>query len=148
PFASLADVQLPIVEAYHANLPSGVSPRILASRSVFVADKRAEARALAEVGLRKVAQHFPSVGHVFLGDTLDDLIFAMDSHVGTPNEVAESLAADRVLDHATEIAVQVHSVDPPHNFVLCSVELFAAQVAPALGWTDPPYPARLRTAAV
>ncbi|WP_054006672.1 putative FMN-dependent luciferase-like monooxygenase [Cypionkella psychrotolerans] len=148
PFASLADLQLPIVEAYHVNLPSGVSPRILASRSVFVADNRAEARALAEAGLRKVAQHFQSVGHVFPGDTLDDLIFAMDSHVGTPEEVAESLAADRVLDHATEIAVQVHSIDPPHDFILRSIELFAAQVAPALGWIDPPYPARLRTAAV
>ena len=148
PLASLADLQLPIIEGYHANLPSGVSPRILASRSVFVADNRAEARALAEAGLRKVAQHFQAVGHVFAGDTLDDLIIAMDSHVGTPDEVAESLAADRVLDHATEIAVQVHSVDPPHDFILRSIELFASQVAPALGWIDPPYPARLRAAAV
>ncbi len=148
PLASLADLQLPIVEAYHANLPSGAAPRILASRSVFVADNRAEARALAEIGLRKVAQHFQSVGHVFAGDTLDDLIFAMDSHVGTPDEVAESLAADRVLDHATEIAVQVHSVDPPHDFILRSIELFATQVAPALGWIETPYPARLRAGAV
>lgn len=148
PLASLADLQLPIVEAYHANLPTGAAPRILASRSVFVADNRAEARALAEIGLRKVAQHFQSVGHVFAGDTLDDLLFAMDSHVGTPEEVAESLAADRVLDHATEIAVQVHSVDPPHDFILRSIELFATQVAPALGWIETPYPARLRAAAV
>ncbi len=148
PLASLADLQLPIVEAYHANLPSGAAPRILASRSVFVADSRAEARALAEIGLRKVAQHFQSVGHVFPGDTLDDLIFAMDSHVGTPDEVAESLAADRVLDHATEIAVQVHSIDPPHEFILRSIELFATQVAPALGWIKTPYPAHLRAAAV
>ena len=148
PLASLADLQLPIIAAYHAHLPAGVAPRILASRSVFVADSRAEARALAEVGLRKVAQHFQSVGHVLPGDTLDDLIFAMDSHVGTPDEVAESLAADRVLDHATEIAVQVHSVDPPHDFILRSIELFATQVAPALGWVDPPHPVRLRAAAV
>ncbi len=148
PFASLADLQLPIIESYCSNLPSGVAPRILASRSVFVADSRAEARALAEVGLRKVAQHFQLVGHVFPSDTLDDLIFAMDSHIGTPDEVAESLAADRVLDHASEIAVQVHSVDPPHDFILRSIELFATKVAPALGWVDPPYPARLRTAAV
>jgi putative FMN-dependent luciferase-like monooxygenase len=148
PLASLADLQLPIVEAYLGHLPSGVVPRILASRSVFVADNRAEARALAEVGLRKVAKHFQSVGHVFLGDTLDDLIVAMDSHVGTPDDVAASLAADRVLDHATEIAVQVHSVDPPHDFILRSIELFATKVAPALGWVEPPYPARLRAAAV
>jgi hypothetical protein len=29
----------------------------------------------------------------------------------------------------------VHSVDPPHPFVLRSIELLATEVAPALGWT-------------
>lgn len=147
PFARLADLQGPIVEAYLAHLPAGTVPRILASRSVFVADSRADARAWAEVGLRRVAQHFQSVGHVLASDSLEDLIRALDTHVGTAEEVAASLAADPVLDHATDIAVQVHSVDPPHPLILRSIELFAAQVAPALGWTDTPTPARLRAAA-
>ncbi|WP_426032187.1 hypothetical protein [Cypionkella sp. TWP1-2-1b2] len=86
------------------------------------------------------------VGHILPGDTTDNLILAMDCHVGTPDEVADSLAANRVLDHATEIAVQVHSVDPPHDFILRLIELFATQVAPTLGWIDPPYPVRLRDA--
>jgi len=30
--------------------------------------------------------------------------------------------------------VQVHSVDPPHPFILRSLELVAEKVAPALGW--------------
>lgn len=148
PLASLADLQLPIIEAYLAHLPQGTPPRILASRSVFVADDRTQARAFAETGLRKVAQHFRAVGHVFQGDRLEDLIAAMDTHVGTPDEVAASLAADPVLDHATEIAVQVHSVDPPHEFILRSIELFATRVAPALGWIDAPQPVLLRAAAV
>ena len=148
PQASLADLQLPIIEAYLANLPHGTPPRILASRSVFVADDRTQARAFAETGLRKVARHFQAAGHVFQGDTLEDLIAAMDTHVGTPDEVAASLAADRVLDHATEIAVQVHSVDPPHEFILRSIELLATRVAPALGWIDAAQPVLLRAAAV
>ncbi|MEO6300920.1 MAG: putative FMN-dependent luciferase-like monooxygenase, partial [Paracoccaceae bacterium] len=85
---------------------------------------------------------------VLPGDTLDDLIRTMDTYVGTPDEVAGSLARDRLLDHAAEIAVQVHSVDPLHAFILRSNELFATHVAPQLGWIDPPYPARLRASAV
>jgi hypothetical protein len=73
-----------------------------------------------------------------LGDSLDDLIRGLDVHLGTPEEVAESLSADRTIDHATDVAIQVHSVDPPHPLILRSAELFATRVAPALGWTAPP----------
>lgn len=144
--APLHDLQLPIVEAYHAALPQGIAPRILASRSVFVADSRAEARAFADVGLRKIAEKFKAAGHIVPGDGLDDLIKAFDTHVGTVDDVIESLAADRTLDHATDVAVQVHSVDPPHECILRSLELFIHDVAPALGWALPH--ARLRAAAL
>ncbi|MBB3998347.1 putative FMN-dependent luciferase-like monooxygenase [Aureimonas pseudogalii] len=144
PDLSLADLQLPIVEAYHTALSPGASPRILASRSVFVADRRDEARRLAEAGLRRVAAHFAAQGHVILGESLDDLLKTFDSHVGTPDEVAESLSRDTTLRHASEISVQVHSIDPPHAAILRSIELFAAEVAPALGWREPARPALAR----
>jgi acyl transferase domain-containing protein len=51
--------------------------------------------------------------------------------------VIESLAADSTLQRATELAVQVHSIDPPHALTLRSMELMAARVAPALGWAGP-----------
>lgn len=144
PNLSLAELQLPIVEAYRAALPAGASPRILASRSVFVADRRDEARRLADAGLRRIAAHFVAQGHILLGDSLDDLLKAFDSHVGTPDEVAESLSRDGTLAHASEISVQVHSIDPPHAAILRSIELFAAEVAPALGWREPARPALAR----
>lgn len=146
PGALLHDLQIPIVEAYLAALPQGAAPRIFASRSVFVADSRAEARAHAETGLRRVAAHFKAAGHAIESDDLDDLIRGLDSHVGTPDDVAASLAADRTLPFATDVAVQVHSIDPPHALTLRSIELFATQVAPALGWTTGPQPQRLRAA--
>lgn len=138
--APLHDLQLPIVEAYHAALPIGAAPRILASRSVFVADNRAEARRLADTGLRRIAERFRATGFRDLGDSLDDLIRGLDVHVGTPDDVAESLAADATLPHVTDVAVQVHSVDPLHPFILRSIELFATKVAPALGWVSEPQP--------
>jgi hypothetical protein len=34
----------------------------------------------------------------------------------------------------TDLVFQAHSVDPPHPFILRSIELVAEKVAPALGW--------------
>ncbi len=59
----------------------------------------------------------------------------MDVHIGTPEEVVASLQADTTLRRATDLTMQVHSIDPPHPYILRSIELFAAEVAPALGWT-------------
>jgi hypothetical protein len=62
------------------------------------------------------------------------MIVAMDVHLGTPEQVVASLKTDGSLARATDLAVQVHSIDPPHPFVLRSIELVADVVAPALGW--------------
>ncbi|MGG5819061.1 putative FMN-dependent luciferase-like monooxygenase [Falsiroseomonas sp. HW251] len=135
PDATLADIQDPMVDAYLGALPVGVAPRILASRSVFVADSRAEALRHAEVGLRRFQARLAATGRGGPPDLpLADIIRRQDVHLGTPEEVLASLRADRVLDRATDLAVQVHSVDPPHALVLRSIELVATAVAPALGW--------------
>ena len=51
PDLSLAEIQNPMIDAYLEALPEGREPRILASRTVFVADDRKEALRLAEIGL-------------------------------------------------------------------------------------------------
>lgn len=132
--APLSALQDPIIDAYLEALPAGATPRITASRTVFVADDRADALRFAEVGLRRAAEGFRRQGQTIPGDDIDELIAALDTHLGTPEEVAESLAADATLARATEVAFQVHSVDAPHEHVLRSIELFAEQVAPALGY--------------
>ena len=48
--------------------------------------------------------------------------------------VAE-LAEDHVLRAATDVVFQTHPIDPPHELLLRSLELIAAEVAPALGWS-------------
>lgn len=133
--APLSALQDPIIDTYLAALPDGAQARITASRTVFVADDRAEALRFAEVGIRRAAEGFRRQGQTIPGDSLDELIVALDTHLGTPEEVAESLSADTTLARATEVAFQVHSVDAPHEHVLRSIELFATQVAPALGYT-------------
>ncbi len=140
---SLADIQVPMVEAYLAALPAGRGPRIMASRSVFVADDRHDARRFSLIGLRRFAERLRAAGRPIAGDTLDTMIAQADAHVGTAEEVIASLAADRTLDLVTDLVVQVHAMDPPHAFVLRSIELMANKVAPALGWQGAVEPARL-----
>jgi putative FMN-dependent luciferase-like monooxygenase len=135
PHLSLAEIQDPIIDAYLSALPAGRAPRILASRSVFVADDRDDARRFAEHGLARFIDRLRQEGRPIPSGSLDEIIAAFDTHLGNPRDVIESLARDRTLDRATDIVVQVHSVDPPHPFILRSIELVAHEVAPALGWT-------------
>jgi putative FMN-dependent luciferase-like monooxygenase len=135
--ASLADLQLPIIEAYLEALPAGRAPRIMGSRSVFVADDRALARRLAEEGLRRALARQPGPAQTGSQPTLNELIARQDVHVGTPGDVIASLRADRTLTHVTDLVCQVHSVDPPHRHILRSIELIATEVAPELGWGGP-----------
>ncbi len=134
PTAALDDLQNLIIDAYLEALPPGRAPRIVGSRSVFVADRHEEAMRLAELGLRRALDRFVASGFPPRGPTLPDLIATYDVHVGTPDEVIASLAADSALARVTDLAFQVHSVDPPHAAILRSIELISERVAPALGW--------------
>lgn len=144
PRASLAELQDPIIDAYLAALPAGHAPRILGSRSVFVAENRAEALRFADIGLRRfaaraIASAQPGVPFPPGPDApLAELISAYDAHVGTPDDVIASLRADRTLARVTDLVCQVHSIDPPHHAILRSIELIATVVAPALGWKHGP----------
>src|SRR5262249_23396742 len=133
---SLSDIQNPMVDAYLEALPVGRAPRILTSRTVFVADDRKEALALAEIGLARQRQRYAAIGRsgFIEGMSVHDQIAAMDIHIGNPDDVIASLRADSILARATDLTVQSHSIDPPHPFILRSIELVAKEVAPALGW--------------
>jgi putative FMN-dependent luciferase-like monooxygenase len=134
PQASLADIQNPMLDTYLEALPKGVEPRILASRTIFVADDHNEAMRLAEIGLSRMRHRLAATGNFSSGSLVGDLIRAMDVHIGTPDEVIASLQADSTLQRSTDLTMQVHSIDPPHPYILRSIELFAGKVAPALGW--------------
>ncbi|MGY4666204.1 alkanesulfonate monooxygenase SsuD/methylene tetrahydromethanopterin reductase-like flavin-dependent oxidoreductase (luciferase family) [Ewingella americana] len=66
---------------------------------------------------------------------MDDHIRAFDAHIGSPDQVIASLKQDSALARVTDLSFQVHSIDPPHPYILRSIELLARHVAPELGWT-------------
>jgi hypothetical protein len=90
---------------------------------------------LADIGLRRARASFIAGGHAPPGDALSDMITAFDVHVGTAADVITSLRADSILERVTDLVFQAHSIDPPHPYILRSIELIAETVAPALGWT-------------
>ena len=135
PDLPLGALQDRLIDAYLEHLPAGVPPRVSVARSVFVADDSAEALALAETGLRRVAPMIEKVtGRDASALTTRELIAATDAAVGEAAEVRETLLADSALARATHLSFQVHPIDPPHPSVLRSVDLIAREVAPALGW--------------
>ncbi|WP_192456595.1 putative FMN-dependent luciferase-like monooxygenase [Musicola keenii] len=133
-YATLADLQNPMIDAYLDALPDGVEPRIMGSRSVFVADDRTLALQLAQTGLQRSAARLARLGRPSRDGSVEELIASFDSHVGAPDDVIASLLADSALARTTDLSFQVHSIDPPHTYILRSLELIATQVAPALGW--------------
>lgn len=133
PDEPLDDLQTRLLDAYRAVLPAGAAPRIGASRSVFVADDRAEALRWAHRGAVRFLDHLRAAGITGLGTTVEEVL--RDSVVGTPDEVAKHLAADAAVTAATDLIVQVHPIDPDQRATLRSIELLATEVAPRLGWT-------------
>lgn len=127
---TLDAIQNPIVDAYLEALPAGIAPRILASRTAFVADSDDYALKVATPGLTRQAQQHRAAGHTVKGDTVTDFRRQFDAHIGSPETVLRSLQADSVLRRATDISFQVHSVEPTHRDTLRSIELIAEHIAP------------------
>lgn len=132
PDATLWEIQEPLIAAYLSALPAGVTPRIGASRGVFVADDHDEAIHLAEQGAHRFLEQLRRNHQTDLAGTVEDVL--RDTFVGTPDEVVEQLTADTALRWATDLIVQVHPVDPGHEATLRSIELIATKVAPQLNW--------------
>lgn len=135
PAARLDEVQLPVIDTYLSQLPDGVEPRILASRTAVVADAAdlPRLREITEPALRAEADRL--VGYDTSSLTLDELLIATDTYLGTPEQVVERLHHDRVLDRVTDVSFQVHSVPATNETAVRSIELLATEVAPALGFS-------------
>ncbi|AXK24934.1 Limonene 1,2-monooxygenase [Serratia marcescens] len=134
PDLPLDELQNPIIDAYLAALPPGVAPRIMGSRTAFVSENGQQARDFATAGLSRGLERMRASGHRLADTSLDGLIRAFDVHLGTPDQVIASLQRDRALARVTDLAFQVHSIDPPHAHILRSIDLIARHVAPELGW--------------
>lgn len=141
PHATLAQIQQPIVDAYIAALPAGSAPRVGVSRSVLVGRHSGRVLELARAGARRHAEYLAARGQSVrvpdngsAGDA-ERLLAANDLIAGNPEQVIAALLADPVVAGASDLMFQVHPADPDPEAAVESLELLAAEVAPALGWS-------------
>ncbi|WP_129660499.1 putative FMN-dependent luciferase-like monooxygenase [Rothia uropygialis] len=133
--APLSEIQVPVVEAYLAELPKGTDPRIMASRTAIAVDAKNHSdlvRRTTEKLRRGEADRLVGYDTSSLSD--EELLVATDTYLGTPDEIVARLREDVIVrDYATQVAFQVHSAPATHEETLRSLELLATEVAPALG---------------
>ncbi|MFN8633824.1 MAG: LLM class flavin-dependent oxidoreductase [Chloroflexota bacterium] len=126
-------VQEPIAREYIHAL-AGRTPRVGMSRTVYAAADRATAMADMDPGVMAWVKVLEKRGTFPPGLTRDEAYARIHIHFGHPEEVAESVRADRLFTYATELICQVQPGAPTKAQILKSLELVAREVAPALGW--------------
>jgi alkanesulfonate monooxygenase SsuD/methylene tetrahydromethanopterin reductase-like flavin-dependent oxidoreductase (luciferase family) len=129
------EVQAPWAEAYLAAYPGPADQaRIGLSRGVYPASGRRAAKAAIEAPVLAAAERMIRAGLFPAGLTTEEYFERMHISYGSPDQVAERLATDRVLPLATELIVQFSPAAPGLDEAIEALELLATQVAPALGW--------------
>src|SRR3984957_16247701 len=97
------EVQAPWAEAYLAASPRPADEiRIGLSRGVYPAAPRQAARAAIETPVLRMAERMIKGGRFPAGLTAEEYFERMHISYGSPDEVAERLASDRVLPLATD----------------------------------------------
>jgi alkanesulfonate monooxygenase SsuD/methylene tetrahydromethanopterin reductase-like flavin-dependent oxidoreductase (luciferase family) len=130
------EVQAPWAEAYLAAHPGPAGQaRIGLSRGVYpAAGGQRAARAAIEAPVLATAERMIRAGRFPAGLSTEDYFERMHISYGSPDQVAERLATDRVLPLATELIVQFSPAAPGLDEAIAALDLLATQVAPALGW--------------
>ena len=129
------EVQAPWAEAYLAAYPGPPDEvRIGLSRGVYPAASRRAAKAAIEAPVLAMAERMIRAGRFPAGLAAEEYFERMHISYGSPDQVAERLATDRVLPLATELIVQFSPAAPALDEAIAALELLATRVAPALGW--------------
>jgi putative FMN-dependent luciferase-like monooxygenase len=130
-------VQEPIGQAYLreiAALPVPVAPRLGLSRTVYAAADHKTALADMSGGVARWVKILESRGAFPPGLTMEEAFARTHIHYGHPEEVIESVQADRLFPMTTELICQVQPGAPTQAQILKNLETIAKHVAPALGW--------------
>jgi len=129
------EVQAPWAESYLAAYPGPAGQiRVGLSRGVYPAADKRTAKAAIEAPVRRMAERMIKAGLFPSGLSSEEYFGRMHISYGSPEEVAERLATDRVLLLATDLIVQFSPAAPALDEAIAGLELMATQAAPALGW--------------
>jgi alkanesulfonate monooxygenase SsuD/methylene tetrahydromethanopterin reductase-like flavin-dependent oxidoreductase (luciferase family) len=134
------EVQAPWAEAYLAASPGPADEaRIGLSRGVYPAASKRAARVAIEAPVLRMAERMIKAGRFPAGLSAEEYFELMHISYGSPDEVTERLATDRVLPLATDLIVQFSPAAPALDEAITALELLATRVAPMLGWKPQPH---------
>ncbi|MCK9903094.1 hypothetical protein CC117_27120 [Parafrankia colletiae] len=147
-------VQRPLVDAYldewaargavdaPPTVRADLRPRLAAIRMLFAARNRESAKHELAGLLRAQAGRVAEARGVPVSDlTDDDIVAGLNMHIGSPDDIAESLRADpALLDHAGYLMPVVNALPTDSGSTaeldrtIRWIETIATEVAPRLGW--------------
>ncbi|WP_294912522.1 LLM class flavin-dependent oxidoreductase [Tatumella sp. UBA2305] len=132
---SLLAIQHRIIDSYLAALPAGTEPRIMVSRTVLVVDEHSEGQQWLDGFIKRFDEKYADPASQDYC-ALNEFATIKDAYYGTPQQVGRLLAEDSVLERATHIAFQSHTIEPDYRLSNRSLELLIDVVAKDLGWRD------------
>ena len=127
-------VQLELAREYTAAL-DGTTPRIAVVHAAFPGPDRETAAAELWPGVSAQSLgYYADAGWVAPDAGPAELFAAMNIHHGAPDDILASLAAEPVLDLASDLVLAVQAQGTGVDRAIATLEILATQVAPGLGW--------------
>jgi alkanesulfonate monooxygenase SsuD/methylene tetrahydromethanopterin reductase-like flavin-dependent oxidoreductase (luciferase family) len=127
--------QLPVAQTYLREVSN--APRIGLSRAVYPAADRRTAIDHMHSGVATYVDGMIKRGFFPAGLSQEDYFARSHIHYGHPEQVVDSLRADKILPFTSELICQVQPGHPTPDQILTALERIAHEVAPALGWSKP-----------
>lgn len=129
-------VQLDLANVYLESI-GDATPRIAVVHAAFTGDDKATVAEELWPGVQRSLGYYAAAGWVDESPTAAELLAAMNVHHGTPADILATLAAEPVLDLATDLIVAVQANGTSVEAAITTLEALATDIAPQLGWVPP-----------
>lgn len=130
-------VQLELARTYLDHI-GAAEPRIALVHAAFVGASKAEVAAELWPSVQQSLDYYAEAGWVSLEPTAAELLGAMNVHHGTSDDIVASLAAEPVLELATDLVLAVQAKGTSVEQAMHTLEVVAKDIGPRLGWSPAP----------
>lgn len=126
-------VQLDLARAYLDNV-GNAQPRVAVVHAAFTGDSKAEVAERLWPDVQGSLGYYAAAGWVDAEPSAAALLAAMNVHHGTADDIHASIAAEPVLELATDLVLAVQARSTTVAQATRTLEIIAREVAPRLGW--------------
>ena len=126
-------VQLELTRAYLDAIGTA-EPRVAVVHAAFTGASKAEVAGQLWPDVQGSLGYYAAAGWVSAQPTPAELLAAMNVHHGTADDIRASLAAEPVLELATDLVLAVQARGTSIASATRTLEIIAHDIAPQLGW--------------